>query len=392
MRILHLNWLPDPGPWPGIVRKLREQARAARGCGLPLTVAVLSCERCEVDGDGLRWMPIRYPLATGRRAQRMLTRLDCIHQSIDPQRWDAVILRYPGASDCSFGGILDALQGRLITEHHTNTLAEMATLAQGMASRAKWWMERLRGPSLLGRVAGLVGVTEEIRKVESERGQVARSCVIANGCDVAGMLPVQCARWTGDELHLLFAASFAPWHGLDRLVAGLALHRGSRVILHIAGDVPLNMRIDAHPGPSATVVAHGRLLPADLHQLAGGCHVAVSSLALHRAGLSEGCPLKTREYVAQGLPVVMAYQDTDLPDSLPGILRLPAGDDPIDVSVILTFMSEVGRDHDAITSGLRAFAMANLDWRPKLSRLVTFVEGVVGGGPPISPPSTSIRP
>jgi hypothetical protein len=37
----------------------------------------------------------------------------------------------------------------------------------------------------------------------------------------------------------------------------------------------------------------------------------------------EACPLKVREYLALGLPVIGAYRDTDIPDESEYFLRLP---------------------------------------------------------------------
>jgi hypothetical protein len=38
--------------------------------------------------------------------------------------------------------------------------------------------------------------------------------------------------------------------------------------------------------------------------------IAISSLAFHRSGLIEGCPLKTRDYLAWGLPTILGYKDS----------------------------------------------------------------------------------
>jgi hypothetical protein len=39
--------------------------------------------------------------------------------------------------------------------------------------------------------------------------------------------------------------------------------------------------------------------------------------------MDEACPLKAREYLALGLPVIGAYQDTDIPTDADYFLRLP---------------------------------------------------------------------
>ena len=52
--------------------------------------------------------------------------------------------------------------------------------------------------------------------------------------------------------------------------------------------------------------------------------VAIGTLALHRKGMSEACALKTRQYLAYGLPVVLGHEDTDFSGADPWfLLRLP---------------------------------------------------------------------
>jgi hypothetical protein len=55
----------------------------------------------------------------------------------------------------------------------------------------------------------------------------------------------------------------------------------------------------------------------------GGAIAALGSLALYKNGMHEACPLKVREYLALGLPVIGACADTDIPDDAHYYLRLP---------------------------------------------------------------------
>ena len=51
---------------------------------------------------------------------------------------------------------------------------------------------------------------------------------------------------------------------------------------------------------------------------------------MHRVNLTEGSPLKSREYLAYGLPMVLAYKDTDLDDlNVEFLLKIPNTEDNI---------------------------------------------------------------
>ena len=65
--------------------------------------------------------------------------------------------------------------------------------------------------------------------------------------------------------------------------------------------------------------------------------IAVSSLGMHRIGLSEGSTLKTREYCAKGIPFVYGYKEKGIDESFPFALRVPATDDMLDMKAILSF-------------------------------------------------------
>jgi hypothetical protein len=45
--------------------------------------------------------------------------------------------------------------------------------------------------------------------------------------------------------------------------------------------------------------------------------------------MQEACPLKTREYLAYGLPVVIGYKDTDFPRGEDFLLQLPNREDNV---------------------------------------------------------------
>jgi glycosyltransferase involved in cell wall biosynthesis len=80
------------------------------------------------------------------------------------------------------------------------------------------------------------------------------------------------------------------------------------------------------------IVFHGFLAGDEHHQILCKADVGIGTLALHRNQMEEGSPLKVREYLAYGLPVVIAYQDTDLKD-IPAdfILRIPNSNDNVEV-------------------------------------------------------------
>jgi hypothetical protein len=75
---------------------------------------------------------------------------------------------------------------------------------------------------------------------------------------------------------------------------------------------------------------HGYLSTRQYQDVLAGADVAISSLALHRVQLEEASPLKSRECLAFGLPLVVAYADTDLDGvDCDFLLKIPNKEDNI---------------------------------------------------------------
>lgn len=374
MRVAYVNWIPRPSAWPGLVDKLRHQAKALGRSGLPWEVLVLSDELAG-ERDGVRYLPIP-PVALGG-LRRRVARCALIEQALDWQRYDRVLLRYPGAADLSCTGLLDRHGDMIFSEHHTDEPQELRTLVRGPSSWAKWRAECAWGPRWLAGVAGIVAVTPEILALEQRRHRTRRGLALGNGISVADVAP------TGSQLNdgvvsLLFScARFWSWQGLDRLLRGLLEYRGpARVIVHLAGivvepaDRLLLGRLADHP--HVRLIEHGMLDGAALDRVAATCTLGIGTLALGRKHLREACTLKSRDYAARGLPFVFAHQDPDLPDDLPGILRLADDGTAISIARMLAFAHELTPD---IPARLRAFAAARLDWSHKLLNLHHFLGG-----------------
>jgi glycosyltransferase involved in cell wall biosynthesis len=390
MRIAHVNWLPRLAGWSGVIGKLRQQAQAVRRAGLPLEIVVVTAD-APVAGDGVVYRQI--PAASARPSPRFaqaLCRLRLIERSVDLPAYDAVVLRYPGAADLTLDGFLARHGRRLVSEHHTDQLAELRLLATSPAGWAKLALEQMRGRRFLAGVRGIVAVTEELRRLQLARcplpvTSTPASTVIANGIDVAGTAVSGFVPADGRTLVLVFsAARFWPWQGLDRLLAGMAAYRGPlRLVLHLLGEVePGDLvaitRLRQSAGERIAIHAHGVLDAAASEPIYRQANLAISTLALQRKAMTAACPLKTREYVARGLPLVYAYDDPDLAADHPGWLRLPSGEAPLAIEELAAFAGRLaGPAGHGLVDGLRAYAERHLDWQGKLARLCDFVRATV---------------
>jgi hypothetical protein len=105
--------------------------------------------------------------------------------------------------------------------------------------------------------------------------------------------------------------------------------------------------------------------------------LAISSLALHRIGMNESSPLKTRECLAYGLPVILPYVDTDLHDlNCDFILEIPNTEDNVKnhADRIRDFAYRMrGRRAD------RDILLSRIDSKQKELRRLSFFRKIVQG-------------
>lgn len=127
--------------------------------------------------------------------------------------------------------------------------------------------------------------------------------VIANGYDVSLVNPRRpCFKF---PIRIVFAGSKGvPWHGVDKVLQLAKLLPD--IEFHIVGGLLSSSSLPQN------VIDHGYLTPRQLMNLYQEMDLGLSTLALFRNGMQDACPLKSREYLAHGLPVIGAYSDPDL--------------------------------------------------------------------------------
>jgi len=199
-----------------------------------------------------------------------------------------------------------------------------------------------------------------------------------NGIDVE-RIPLVPSKETSGSVRLIAVANLARWHGLDRLLRGLAAYapeQRTEVTLDVVGDGPAREELQAsciELGVDASVAFHGMQGGEALDALFAQADLAVGSLGMHRLGLVRSSSLKVREYCARGVPFVLASDDPDFPDTTPYVHRVPADESAIDIREIVHFIEQLRRDHPRYASEMRAYAESRLTWQAKLAPVVDFV-------------------
>lgn len=183
-------------------------------------------------------------------------------------------------------------------------------------------------------------------------------------------------NYVGDELVLIGVAKLFFWHGFDRVIQSIAAyeadrqmgrHSGPNVVFWIVGDGPEKAKLEALVDDLAVtdcVKFKGFQVGDMLNQLYEASDIAVSSLGLHRQNLMMASPLKTREYLAMGLPVIFSYTDVDIDEGAEFVFKAAADDSPLSIQDMLAWYADL-RKNGFAPSHANEFARHYLDFSVK---------------------------
>lgn len=173
--------------------------------------------------------------------------------------------------------------------------------------------------SLLNRTAGIVMIDPELMDSPNFPVKKVPTTTIPNGISIPADTRYDAfrERRPGPSRLVLTVGNALSWQGVDKFseLAARLPDLEFHLIGLSAGEVP------ALP---ANVTAHGRLQPAEVGPLLATMDIGFGNLAPERAYGPNPSPLKVREYVAAGLPCIVAHDDPDL-DGKDGILNLGYG-------------------------------------------------------------------
>lgn len=206
----------------------------------------------------------------------------------------------------------------VVEEINTNDL----TQHEGLGGIYNLYNRLTRG-LFLRRVRGLVAVSRELAVSSAFASYRKPTCVIANGVDLNS---IETLRFPSNQVpHLVFIGSPGNlWHGVDKLI------ELARLVPDIHLDVVGYSELPEDEPLPENITLHGYLDVQAYRNVLASADVAISSLALHRVQLEEASPLKSRECLAFGLPLVVAYVDTDLDDlACEFLLKIPNKEDNI---------------------------------------------------------------
>ncbi|GAB5539896.1 MAG: hypothetical protein Salg2KO_19990 [Salibacteraceae bacterium] len=306
--------------------------------------------------------------------KEMSTRFSQIVEPIRKVKADLVVMRdFPMTkSGVSFIRSIQDVS-KVLLESNTDIPSELKMKALNNEWAAlefkKEWKYR---PRVVKNICGVIAVTHELAQLASKNGVPSeRIHVFSNGIET-GKVGVKDFPDTSILKGVFIAGTKSAWNGIDRLQKSLEGYRG-KVTLNI--DV-IGIEGEAqHLNNGCSIEYHKALSSDELAQRLGEYHFGLSTLALFRKNMREASALKVRSYLAAGLPIVLAYDDTDIQSDYPFIHRVSNTEEAISFEDVMVqfmplFIPQTKLD-------IQKFVSIHLDIVRKQKKLILFFEQIL---------------
>lgn len=185
-------------------------------------------------------------------------------------------------------------------------------------------------------------------------------------------------------ISIVIVASFAEWHGYDRLLKSFKRYVESggkrEVIINFVGNGEIISQykkiIKNNSCLEKKVIFHGLLVDNELDQVYDQATVAIEVLGLHRKDISVSSSLKSREYLAKGLPIISANLIDIIPEDWDYFLKLPSNDEVFDFTKIIDFHDKIYISKESyrnVRNKIRKFGEESADIRVTMEPILNYI-------------------
>lgn len=199
-----------------------------------------------------------------------------------------------------------------------------------------------------------------------------RCISIFNGIDVENLSQSKEIK-DKNKIKLIAVANISKWHGYDRVIKGLSEYyllngKKTEVEFYLVGEgiEKENLKKITHELKCDKYVKflgakHGK----ELDEIFETMDIGVSSLALFRAGGGHD-PIKSKEYIGRGIPVLLGYKDMALDNELEFVFNVPSDESNININDIVNKYNKMNYTSNEI----RRYAEENLSWDSQMRKVI----------------------
>ena len=297
-----LSW--NPKVLGGVENKIRTQVKYWRKEGAQVQVFVVTEKEADIKFLGDSVYPI-YKKEHRNSAGKLISATAAFDKAIiSIEKWGANIV-YHRMSYPTLPIVRLAKKIPVVVEVNNDVLKEVKRNYKSSKVVKLFFSVYLKFFTnyLLNRASGVIYVTSELASKYNLK-HIDNETVIPNSIDIETVTPLLDCTDESMLPRVAFLGSKENLHGLVRL-NDLAMRTKGRLEFDVFGlNEPQNV--------SQNMKFHGFLSREAYRSILERCSAGLSTLCLYEKGLEEASSLKVREYLALGLPVIIAHKDTTI--------------------------------------------------------------------------------
>lgn len=206
---------------------------------------------------------------------------------------------------------------------------------------------------------------------------------IMNGINVDDV-KISDGELDSDKIRLVAVAMMQPGHGYERIIEGLhryyMKHGDRNVVFNLVGEgreTPHYKELVEKYRLEERVVFHGQKDGTELDIIYDNADIAIEGLGFYKFDLKLMSSLKTREYLAKGLPMVYATQIDVLKErQFDYSLRVADDNTAVKIDDIIRFYDSIYGENDKceVVGDIRYFAKNTIDFSKTFLPVMNYIE------------------
>lgn len=204
--------------------------------------------------------------------------------------------------------------------------------------------------------------------------------IFSNGIRVDNIKPREVIPLKG--INICAVASLEPWQGYERIIIGLSNYYKNNgkenIQINIVGEGKeksyYKQLVKEHKLEN-NIKLLGFLSGKELEDVYSNSDIALDSFGRYKTNNQFSTSLKSREYLAKGLPIVSGSKVDILDTKFPYYYEFPSNDSPVDFEIIVDFHKKVyTSDKREIISNLRRYAYETCDMSKTMGSIINYIK------------------
>lgn len=194
---------------------------------------------------------------------------------------------------------------------------------------------------------------------------------LQNGINVEE-IKINIKNQNNEEIRFIGVAGLYDWHGYDRLIKSIYNCQNKNIKFDIVGEGEPTLtnlkKLVKILKLEEQVKFHGYKAGEELDEIYKNASIGVDSLARHRSGNVYNSSLKSKEYIARGLPIIKSHHDKML-DNKEFVYEIESNNSEFNLEKILIWLET----NKFSSIEIHNYALENMSWEKQMKKVINLI-------------------